>query len=404
MLLEEQSAVCWNTVLQLDKQKALSRTCLKELGTMTTFPKNKEQGYLAVLEGTAEGILIANLDNRKFVFANSAICKMFGYSREEMLSLGVDDIHPPNRLAEVTKIFEAQARGDYKLALSVPCLHKDRTEFSANINTTQVSIDGVACNVGFFTNDAELLAATKALAKAKRDLELIFDGIPHPTVILDSDHNILQGNKKFEEVVGGNKSEYEKLPCWQVFHNLEGSERPKDCPFRFSEYSTCPVSREMPVEALGGYYIVSCTPLYDEQGRLEKIVHILTDITERKKAEEQLKRSEARYSSIVKNIGDGIIVHDFEGAILDVNEAVCESLGYSREELIGANLAMIDSNFDVNKIQSRMKRLVREGSIKFDGKHVRKNGELFDVHINARVINAEGEGLVQAMHNGPLRG
>ena len=43
---------------------------------------------------------------------------------------------------------------------------------------------------------------------------------------------------------------------------------------------------EMEVEAFGGVFLVSCTPVFDEKGNLQKIIHIATDITERKRAEE----------------------------------------------------------------------------------------------------------------------
>ena len=47
----------------------------------------------------------------------------------------------------------------------------------------------------------------------------------------------------------------------------------------------------MQIEILGGVFLISCTPVFNNQGQLEKIIHIAMDITERKLAEEHLQAS-----------------------------------------------------------------------------------------------------------------
>jgi PAS domain-containing protein len=47
-----------------------------------------------------------------------------------------------------------------------------------------------------------------------------------------------------------------------------------------------PKTETMELKAFDGLYLISCTPIYDEEGRLEKIIHIATDITEHKKLED----------------------------------------------------------------------------------------------------------------------
>ncbi|GAG48602.1 unnamed protein product, partial [marine sediment metagenome] len=114
-----------------------------------------EARYRALFEASPDGILIADIETRKFKYANPAICKMLGYSEEQLTKMGVNGIHPEDKLEHVVAEFEAQARGEKTLAEGIPCLRKDGTILYADINTTTVLIGGRECNVGFFRDITE---------------------------------------------------------------------------------------------------------------------------------------------------------------------------------------------------------------------------------------------------------
>ena len=116
--------------------------------------KESEERYRALFQGAAEGILVADTETKKLIYANPAICKMLGYAEEELKQMGVRDIHPEEDLEYVISEFEAQARGE-KTSSSIPCLRKDGAIMYADINTAMVLIGGRQCNVGFFTDITE---------------------------------------------------------------------------------------------------------------------------------------------------------------------------------------------------------------------------------------------------------
>ena len=132
--------------------------------------RESEARYRALFNASADGILIADLETRMFKYANPAICRMFGYSAEEMLKLGVGDIHPRTDLPSVIAKFKAQARGEITAA-AVPCLRKSGEIFYVDINTAKVSIDGRECNIGIFRDITERLKAEEALKRTYADLE-----------------------------------------------------------------------------------------------------------------------------------------------------------------------------------------------------------------------------------------
>ena len=81
-------------------------------------------------------------------------------------------------------------------------------------------------------------------------------------------------------------------------------------------------------------YISIKFPLHDDEGRAHGVCGIATDITERKRADEALRASEASYRAIFDATEDAIFLHDIEtGAIVDVNARACAEFGHTREEL-----------------------------------------------------------------------
>ena len=88
--------------------------------------------------------------------------------------------------------------------------------------------------------------------------------------------------------------------CYEVFHGT--TQPPEGCPMKKMLASQNLEVAEMEMEVLGGVFIVSCTPVTDDKGNLQKIIHIATDITDRKRAEEALKKSEKELKKRIKEL------------------------------------------------------------------------------------------------------
>ncbi|MEN6292636.1 MAG: PAS domain S-box protein, partial [Methanobacterium sp.] len=72
----------------------------------------------------------------------------------------------------------------------------------------------------------------------------------------------------------------------------------------------------------------------------------MKDITERKKAEKQLKENEQKYKTIFNSSPDYMIIIGLDGNLIDVNKAACEVVGLSREELVGKNFTELNLLLD----------------------------------------------------------
>jgi PAS domain S-box-containing protein len=99
-----------------------------------------------------DGILAADIATKKFVACNEAICRMLGYEREELLTLGVRDIHPQERLQAVLQEFDERLieNRPSDIAADIPVRRKDGTVFYADINASRITLDGRDCLVGVF--------------------------------------------------------------------------------------------------------------------------------------------------------------------------------------------------------------------------------------------------------------
>jgi PAS domain S-box-containing protein len=121
---------------------------------------------------------------------------------------------------------------------------------------------------------------------------------------------------------------------------------------------------------------------FEQGGR--RFLGLARDITERKRAEDELRASEDRFRSVVDHATDGFFLFDEQQAILDVNKQACESLGYSRDEMIGMHPRDFDAALDPALIARVGERVNSGETVTFETLHRRKDGTVFPVEVRAR--------------------
>ncbi len=126
--------------------------------------QNHEELQL-IYDRMVDGLLIADVETKRFVRANQAICRMLGYTESEMLSRSVLDIHPPEHLPEILEHFMAQATGTLQVAADLPVLRRDGSVFFADITTNHLLYQGRPCNIGFFRDITERKEAAEQLRR-----------------------------------------------------------------------------------------------------------------------------------------------------------------------------------------------------------------------------------------------
>ena len=125
-------------------------------------------------------------------------------------------------------------------------------------------------------------------------------------------------------------------------------------------------------------------PVLNRAGDVVEFVGTVVDVTERKRAEEELRAAETRFRTYVDHATDALFVHDEQGNIVDVNRRACESLGYTREELIGMAPRDFDPGVDAAFMQRINERLEAGEIFAFEASHRRKDGTVFPVEVRVR--------------------
>ena len=82
-------------------------------------------------------------------------------------------------------------------------------------------------------------------------------------------------------------------------------------------------------------WVLRSYPVRDEHGAISGVVEIVTDITERRKAEEAMRQSEQKFRELFENANDMIFLLDFKGKILSCNTAAARTYGYEPEQMHG---------------------------------------------------------------------
>ncbi len=225
------------------------------------------------------------------------------------------------------------------------------------------------------------------LLRSSRDWHDIFEAISHPCLILRPDHTILEANRAALAITDLNRESIKNRNCYELFHGRDAGSPPKECPLSKLLTTEKAETFDMAVEAFNAFFIVSCTPILDARGRIEKIIHIATDITARKKAEVALQERQSHLDSLFRAApsGIGILV---DRSFVELNDRLCELTGYCREELMGKDARMLyESLEEYQRVGMDMVNQMREQVIgTIETRWRRKDGVLLDILLGATPV------------------
>jgi PAS domain S-box-containing protein/putative nucleotidyltransferase with HDIG domain len=139
--------------------------------------RDSETRFRTIFDSANDGMLLADMEGNKFHSGNAAICRMLGYSQEEIKNLGVTDIHPEKDVPHVIEQFEKQTRKEIAIAQSLPVKRKDGSVFYADINSAPVEISGKRYLLGIFRDITERKRAEGQLQKSLQQTKKVLEEI-----------------------------------------------------------------------------------------------------------------------------------------------------------------------------------------------------------------------------------
>lgn len=220
------------------------------------------------------------------------------------------------------------------------------------------------------------------IQRHKTLMSVSLDGI----AIISQEHQVIEANQCFADMLGYTLEEALRLHTWDWQADMsEAAIRSSYVDLtqthsRFETHHRRKNGTVFPVEvSLSGANIGG-----------ESMVYTVTrDITSRRRAEEALRESEAKYRTVVEQAGEAVFLHDKHGRILEVNRKACENLGYTRDELLNKPIQEIDPEaFESGIVTSSVWDRVFAGEqFRFESRHRRKGGDVFPVEVTLGVVN-----------------
>jgi PAS domain S-box-containing protein len=366
--------------------------------------RESEEQFRGLFQDAAEGILVSTIDTRKFVYANPAVCRMLGYTEGELVQLGVSDIHPPEDLERVGAEFMAQARGEKTLASALPCLRKDGTTIYADINASRLVFDGKDCNVGFFTDITERKRAEEAAREAHEALHTLVQASPMAILAFNSDASVAQWNPAAEHLFGWTASEVTGRPIPMLHEEEREHFQARFAKEQRGEESGNIEVRAMRKDGTAVDILLSSAPRRDGRGNLIGSIAVIADNSERKRAEEALRRSEMKFRTLYNSTSDAVMLLDEKG-FFDCNQAALAIFGCAtREEFCSkrpADVSPPEQPCGTNSLtlaNQRIATAIEKGSNRFEWMHKRAdNGETFPADVLLNAMELDGKPVVQAV-------
>ncbi len=296
--------------------------------------RQSEAKFRSVFDQAIDGIMIAEVESKRLIEANTAICAMLGYAHDELMRLGAADIHPKEQFPAVVEAFEKQVRGERSLAREIPLLRKDGSVFYADVNATPITIDGKHCLVGIFRDITERKRSEEERERLAKAVSIASEGI----AVTDDQDRFVYVNDAHARIYGYAPEEL----IGQSWRNITASYL---VPLVEQELAQTLHRREIGIWS-GGFVAVrkdgtsvftevSANARWNSQGGYLGHICVVRDITERKQAEEKLRQSEQFVRTILDTVDEGFIVVDRDYRIVTANKAYCGQSGMTCDEVIG---------------------------------------------------------------------
>ncbi|MGM0601088.1 MAG: PAS domain S-box protein, partial [Candidatus Rifleibacteriota bacterium] len=183
-----------------------------------------EGNLRTIFESMRDGILVAEAESKKFVAANTSISSMLGYSIDELLTMSVYDIHPPESLDRALFLFGKALNGKIEVARKVPVIRKDGSIFLVDVNANPTTMNNIPCALGVFRDITEQNLAEQriihlnAALNGIRQVNQLITRETNPDILIKQACKLLVEARGFHTVIIGLTS-----PDGEEIVNLAGS-------------------------------------------------------------------------------------------------------------------------------------------------------------------------------------
>ncbi len=311
------------------KLKEANRELKKEIEARKkseTALRKSEEKYRFLAEKMVD-IVWTTDRNFQTTYVSPSVETVLGFTAKERCRQPIAEAVTPESLQKLQQKFMEELQKDKEdgtdldrfIMIELEYLRKDGSTLwmENSVKAIRNAKNEIVGFIGVSRNVEERKRAENELLKSRLEWEGIFQAIGQPTFILDKEYRVLKANRATLEATGMKEMELIGKRCFELLHQTH--EAPEGCPFEKMMNSGHLETNEMEVEVLNKTFLVSCTPLFDHEGQLEKVIHIATDISGRKRVEMEKRELDAQFRQIQKmeaiSTLTGGIAHDYNNLL-----------------------------------------------------------------------------------------
>lgn len=338
-----------------------------------------------LLDRTTQPFAEINFDGR-FLRVNRAFEDLTGYSSAELSHLTVRQITPEAWHRVGSEALDRVRKTGQATRYEKEYVRKDGTVIPVEV-AVDLDRDDSEHPTGYFafvTEISERKRFEQALRENEERFRRLYDEAPFGYHEIDAEGRIVSINRTECEMLGYSREELIGRPIHEIVAESGREMARRAVRAKLSgEQPLRPIERTYQTRD-GRTIEVAIEERYilDEEGKISGIRSTLRDITDRKRAEQALIASEARYRQLTEGCLDAIVVADRQGRITLFNSAAERTFGYASEEMIGQDMSvLIPEGLQEHRSLGR--------TLEMSGR--RKNGETFPMEISLSVVEIAGE-------------
>jgi len=355
-------------------------------------PRSSDDKYYRALFENSTDVVLLTVPDGTIVAANPVACRMFGMSKKEICDAGreglIDHTDPNHQkfLEELKTTGKAGGELIYR--------RKDGSKIIGA--ATSVIFEGGARAFVIIRDITQEKKAEKALRESEAKYRCIVDTANEGIWMIGPDTLTTSVNTRMAEMLGVTPEEMIGHPVTDFMFEEDVPDHLKKMENRRKGMLEHYERRYRHKDGQTVWTLASATPIFDAEHLFKGSFAMFTDITERKRAEQERRKSEEKFSIIFQATPDLIaITRASDGTILEVNEAFTRLLGYSRAEAIGKSTKELSIWADPADRARWMAALEATGQVnEFETTLRCRDGSLITCVSTARPLDFGGEKCV----------
>jgi len=332
-----------------------------------------------VFNASPIGIVVENMDGQP-LFVNPAFCSFLGFTEQELHSKHCVDFSPPEDAAKDWVLFQQLRAGSIDhYQLEKRYFRKDGSLVWGSLSISLLKSHPSPLVIAM----VEDITARKAAEEGRFRHTAIVESAQDAIISKNLEARITTWNACAERIFGYTEEEAVGQPITIIIPPYLQDEENEiltrlKAGGRIEHYETKRLTKT------GTEVDVSLTigPIKDATGCVVGFSKIAHEITERKRAEEELQESEEKFRSVFRDAGIGMVIVSPDGRFLAANKAFCECLGYTEEELRARTVESVTFKEDWPPFSQKLREAVAEG----------RNFQWFEkrcLHKSGRIVNTE---------------